>query len=166
MSMSHGQTAPRPARDRDGPGRAALRVLAHDLSGYQPADLPVGVAAAAAAYLGEPAPDALPAICACAWPLVSFGLNFVVQTARLARKSPGCLSSLRWLRPGFVRYETRLASAGRQSAFCALSSLMPGTLPTGSDETGALMIHCLDVEQLVAADLAVEEASLSSDARR
>ena len=34
---------------------------------------------------------------------------------------------------------------------------MPGTLPTGTDENGALIVHCLDVGQPVAANLAAEE---------
>ena len=45
--------------------------------------------------------------------------------------------------------------------FCALSSLLPGTLPTGSNEEGALVVHCLDVGQPVAANLAAEEALFS-----
>jgi multicomponent Na+:H+ antiporter subunit E len=36
-------------------------------------------------------------------------------------------------------------------------SLLPGTVPTGSAE-GGLLIHCLDVGQPVAAQLAEEEA--------
>jgi multicomponent Na+:H+ antiporter subunit E len=62
------------------------------------------------------------------------------------------------IRPGFVAYDTSLRSTSTRSAFCALSSLLPGTLPTGSDEHGALSIHCLDVDQPVAANLAEEEA--------
>jgi multicomponent Na+:H+ antiporter subunit E len=34
---------------------------------------------------------------------------------------------------------------------------MPGTLPTGTNEQGALLVHCLDVAQPVAANLAAEE---------
>lgn len=42
--------------------------------------------------------------------------------------------------------------------FTSLTSLLPGTVPTGSDESGAVLVHCLDVEQPVAAQLAAEEA--------
>jgi multicomponent Na+:H+ antiporter subunit E len=42
--------------------------------------------------------------------------------------------------------------------FTTLMSLLPGTVPAGSDEKGGLLIHCLDVEQPVVAQLAVEEA--------
>ena len=45
-----------------------------------------------------------------------------------------------------------------RNMFTALMSLLPGTVPTGSDASGALVIHCLDVEQPVIAQLAAEEA--------
>jgi multicomponent Na+:H+ antiporter subunit E len=34
---------------------------------------------------------------------------------------------------------------------------MPGTLPTGTNEEGALLVHCLDTSQPVAANLSAEE---------
>jgi multicomponent Na+:H+ antiporter subunit E len=42
--------------------------------------------------------------------------------------------------------------------FTSLMSLLPGTVPTGSDEKEGLLVHCLDVEQPVLAQLAAEEA--------
>jgi len=44
--------------------------------------------------------------------------------------------------------------------FTALMSLLPGTVPVGSDQSGALVIHCLDIWQPVTAQLAAEEALL------
>ena len=46
-----------------------------------------------------------------------------------------------------------------RSAERVLRSLQsaPGTLPTGTDDHGALLIHCLDVDQPIAANLATEE---------
>jgi multicomponent Na+:H+ antiporter subunit E len=61
------------------------------------------------------------------------------------------------LEPGFVACPLRLPDGGERSAFCALSSLMPGTLPTGANDGGELLVHCLDVGQPVAANLAAEE---------
>jgi len=61
------------------------------------------------------------------------------------------------LQPGLVACPLRLPEGNKRSAFCALSSLMPGTLPTGTDEQGALLVHCLDMSQPVAANLAAEE---------
>ena len=62
------------------------------------------------------------------------------------------------LRPGFVAYHTHLPPGLTRSAFCAETSLLPGTLPCGSDEKGGLAIHCLDVTQPVVEQLVAEEA--------
>lgn len=62
------------------------------------------------------------------------------------------------LRPGFITYATTLESGPRRSAYRALMSLQPGTMPVSADEAGDLLIHCLDVGQPVAAQLAAEEA--------
>jgi hypothetical protein len=42
-------------------------------------------------------------------------------------------------------------------AFTSLMSLLPGTVPTGVEREGGLLIHCLDVEPPVAAQLAEQE---------
>ena len=63
--------------------------------------------------------------------------------------------------PGFVACPLRLPAGGERSAFCALSSLMPGTLPTGTDEEGALLVHCLDIGQPVAANSALKSGCSS-----
>jgi multicomponent Na+:H+ antiporter subunit E len=47
----------------------------------------------------------------------------------------------------------------RRNVFAALTSLLPGTVPTGEYE-GQLLYHCLDIEQPVLAELAAEEAAL------
>lgn len=62
------------------------------------------------------------------------------------------------LRPGFVVYRTHLPPGLTRSAFCTETSLLPGTLPCGSDDKGRLAIHCLDVTQPVVKQLAAEEA--------
>jgi multicomponent Na+:H+ antiporter subunit E len=41
-----------------------------------------------------------------------------------------------------------------------MTSLLPGTLPCGSDRDAGLVIHCLDVSQPVARGLQAEEALL------
>ena len=64
------------------------------------------------------------------------------------------------LRPGFVTYPIRMRPSPARSAFLSMASLLPGTLPTGLDETGAVVVHCLDTEQPVAAQMAAEEALL------
>ena len=40
----------------------------------------------------------------------------------------------------------------------SLASLMPGTLPADTNEDGTLLVHCLDVDEPAAAQLAAEEA--------
>ena len=64
------------------------------------------------------------------------------------------------LQPGFVTYRPRLPPGAALSAFCTVTSLLPGTLPSGTDESGRLMIHCLDKDQPIANQLATEEALL------
>jgi multicomponent Na+:H+ antiporter subunit E len=62
------------------------------------------------------------------------------------------------LRPGFIGYQTQLAEGPALSTFCTVSSLLPGTLPSGRDASGDLAIHCLDTAQPVADQMATEEA--------
>jgi multicomponent Na+:H+ antiporter subunit E len=64
------------------------------------------------------------------------------------------------LHPGFVTYRPQLSKGPGQNAFCTVTSLIPGTLPSGTDESGALVFHCLDAGQPVVEQLAAEEASL------
>jgi multicomponent Na+:H+ antiporter subunit E len=60
--------------------------------------------------------------------------------------------------PGFVLYPVGLPRGPARSAFTTLMSLLPGTVPTGPSQ-GGILIHCLDVSQPVAAQLAAEEAA-------
>jgi multicomponent Na+:H+ antiporter subunit E len=64
------------------------------------------------------------------------------------------------LRPGFVVYQSHFPLGPMQNAFCTMTGLLPGTLPSGSDKNGDLVIHCLDVSQPVVEQLAAEEAVL------
>jgi multicomponent Na+:H+ antiporter subunit E len=62
------------------------------------------------------------------------------------------------LRPGFMVYQARLPPGTKRDAFCAIMSLLPGTLPCGPAQGNGLTIHCLDVTQPVIEELAAEEA--------
>jgi multicomponent Na+:H+ antiporter subunit E len=64
------------------------------------------------------------------------------------------------LRPGFMVYQPHLPPGPTRNAFCTMTSLLPGTLPCGTDQSGDLVIHCLDVSQAVVEQLAAEEALL------
>ncbi|MFO1157964.1 MAG: Na+/H+ antiporter subunit E [Reyranellaceae bacterium] len=129
------------------------------IAGYKAADLPVGIvtagmAAAASLRLMPPTGVRLrPA------PTLRFALNFLKQTAQSGiQVAVLALRPTLALRPGFVRYKTGLPADDRRYAFSALASLLPGTLPTGFDEGGVMLIHGLDVERPIAAELAAEEA--------
>lgn len=156
MSASRDDPAP---RLRVAAARAALFLgFWLMISGRNLSDLPVGLAAVAAATwtslrllpVGRSRLRLLS--------LASFALSFVRQSLISG-------TDVAWralhprlpLRPGFVVYPLHLPPGGARSAFCVLSSLLPGTLPTGTDHNGALLIHCLDADQPVAANLAAEE---------
>jgi len=68
------------------------------------------------------------------------------------------LDPLLSLRPGFVVYQAHLPPGTKRNAFCAIMSLLPGTLPCGPAESNGLTVHCLDVMQPVVEQLAAEEA--------
>ena len=65
------------------------------------------------------------------------------------------------LRPGVVEARLRLAPGFARDAFCAIASLLPGTLLTGfdPDDDRKTWLHSLDVGQPIAEDLSAEEAS-------
>ncbi|HEX5079282.1 MAG TPA: Na+/H+ antiporter subunit E [Geminicoccaceae bacterium] len=129
------------------------------LEGVGIVDLVVGAAtAAAAAWLslrllppasGRPRPLAM----------ARLGAHFLRQSvlagADVARRA---LDPALPLRPGFVRCPLRLPPGTARSAFCAYSSLLPGTLVAGS-EARTLSLHCLDVGQDMAAQTRTEEAA-------
>jgi multicomponent Na+:H+ antiporter subunit E len=79
----------------------------------------------------------------------------VVSGADVARRTLAFRLSLR---PGFVLFAGRLPPGSTRNVFTALMSLLPGTVPAGPGAGGGILIHCLDVEQPVAVQLAAEEA--------
>jgi multicomponent Na+:H+ antiporter subunit E len=132
------------------------------IAGHDPADLPIGLIAAALATwtslrLLPPVKLKLRLLA-----LATFALHFMRQSVSSGVEVAWRAFSPRLpLDPGFVVCPCRLRSTGARSAFCAVSSLLPGTLPAGADEEGALLVHSLDVGQPVAANLAAEEALFS-----
>jgi multicomponent Na+:H+ antiporter subunit E len=65
------------------------------------------------------------------------------------------------LKPGYIAYPVRLPEGPARAGFAAFTSLVPGTLPVGSDTEGRLIYHCLDLDLPVTAGLAVDEALLT-----
>lgn len=64
------------------------------------------------------------------------------------------------LSPGYVHYRPQLPPSDARSLFLAMTSQMPGTIPSGTEPSGTISYHCLDDSQPVASQLADEEARL------
>jgi multicomponent Na+:H+ antiporter subunit E len=129
--------------------------------GFEPADILVGACAAALATwaslrLLPPGQWRLRPVA-----LTRFGLRFLWQSIAAGIDVAWRAFHFRPpLHPGFVTYRPQLAPAPMLNAFCAVASLVPGTLPSGADESGELIIHCLDVEAPVVEQLGAEQTSL------
>lgn len=130
------------------------------LAGVNPTDIPAAAAAIAAATwtslrLLEPSRSRRsgPALVRL---VLLFLYQSVVAGVDVARRA---LDPRLPLRPGFVVYPTGLSRGTRRNVFATLTSLLPGTVPTG-EERGQIVYHCLDVGQPVVAELAAEEGAL------
>lgn len=127
------------------------------IAGRSVSDIPVGAAAAAAAFWVSlkllPSGDAR----------VRAGPLFLL-VARLLRGSlvagfdvaRRALAPRPDLRPGFVSCPLTLPEGEARNVFCLLQSLMPGTLPTGAED-GKALVHGLDLSQPIAENFAAEE---------
>ncbi len=62
------------------------------------------------------------------------------------------------LRPGLVRYGSKLPPGLAQAFFNTIISMVPGTLPLGPAPDGILLVHCLDTGQAVAEGLVSDES--------
>jgi multicomponent Na+:H+ antiporter subunit E len=128
------------------------------LSGFKLTDLPVGVATAVGAtwsslQLSPPGqwsfrPTALARL-VLSFLRQSIGAGIEVAGQALDPRLP--------LRPGSIVYRTQLPQGAKRNAFCTLTSMLPGTLPFGTDETGAVVFHCLDTTKPVTDQLSAEE---------
>ena len=70
------------------------------------------------------------------------------------------------LKPGYVTYPVALPPGTSRNLFTSVTSLMPGTLPSGTGESDGVIYHCLDVDQPVTRDLGQEEARGDHGRRR
>lgn len=129
------------------------------LAGGNPSDLAAGAGAALAAawaslHLLPPGTSRVrPA--ALARLVLRFFRQSMVAGVDVARRA---LDPRLPLHPGFVVYPVGLPRGPVQNMFTTLMSLLPGTVPTGSAASRGILIHCLDVKQPVAVQLAAEEA--------
>ena len=64
------------------------------------------------------------------------------------------------LSTGFVDYKTGFPRGHARNNFATITSLMPGTVPSG-DGPDTIEFHCLDTGQPVAAQMAAEERRLA-----
>lgn len=91
--------------------------------------------------------------------LAGFALRFFGQSVIAGIDVAGrALDPRLPLRPGFIAYRPLLPPGTGADAFCAVTSLLPGTLPSGPSADGGVLVHCLDLGQPVATQLAAEEA--------
>ena len=128
------------------------------LTDAAPADLAVGVVAACAASFVS-----LRLLPAEQWQLrpvaiAKFVAHFLGQS--IAAGTGVALRALDPrlpLQPGFKVYQTHLPPGLKRNAFCAITSLIPGTLPCGPADRDGLTIHCIDMRQPVVEQLAAEE---------
>jgi multicomponent Na+:H+ antiporter subunit E len=81
----------------------------------------------------------------------------VVAGFDVARRA---LSPRMHLDPGYVRFRPRLPASDARSLFQAMTSQMPGTIPSGSPSPDTIVYHCLDASQPVVDQLADEESRL------
>src|SRR5262245_46940146 len=115
------------------------------IAGSNARDLPMGLATAAAATWSSllllPPGASAPRPVVMARLALTFLSQSVVAGLDVARRA---LDPRLPLRPGFVLFPIHLARGPARSAFCIVESLLPGTLPAGSNESGTLVVHCLD----------------------
>ncbi len=130
------------------------------VAGWKPADIPVGVFAAAAAawvslaLLPVTAPPRYRAFLALLFRIMRGSATAGFDIARRALKQQLDL------RPGLAACPISLPPGTARNVFFAIESLQPGTLPAGVDG-GDLIIHGLDLSQPIAADLARDEAQFT-----
>lgn len=127
------------------------------LNGPAPKDLLVGLVASAAGVWAStvlwPAGGKLSLV-----GLIGFLLRFLPQSIvagldvarRAFAREPD-------LRPGFVTCRSRVPSGLARDSACAVMSLQPGKLPVFAAADGTLLIHCLDLREAVAEQVAADE---------
>jgi multicomponent Na+:H+ antiporter subunit E len=167
-SSNESQAAARAEGSDDNPGRIAfspiLRAAAFFgfwlvLTDADPADLAAGLVAAVAAAWAS----------TCLMPRQRWDirpLRVVGLLLRFFRQTVVAGIDVAWraldprlpLRPSIVSYHPILPPGTKRDTFLSIMSLMPGTLPSGPTAGGGITIHCLDVAQPVAEQLAAEES--------
>lgn len=122
-------------------------------------DLPVGIAASVAGVWAS----------TILWPvsgglspgglfrfLLRFLLQSVVAGVKVAREA---FARDPDLRPGFATCRSIVPDGLSRDSACAVMSLQPGKLPVAVAADGTLLVHCLDLREPIAAQVAADEAA-------
>lgn len=122
-------------------------------------DLPVGIAASAAGFWAS----------TMLWPvggspslggLIRFLLRFLPQSGvagvEVARRA---FARDPDLRPGFATCRSIVPGGLLRDSACAVMSLQPGKLPVAVAADGTLLIHCLDLREPIAEQVAADEVA-------
>jgi multicomponent Na+:H+ antiporter subunit E len=127
------------------------------LIGPAPKDLLVGLVAGAvgvwASTLLWPAGGALSPVGFIRF-LLRFLLQSVVAGLDVARRA---FARQPDLQPGFTTCRSSVPSGLARDSACAVMSLQPGKLPVSIAADGTLLIHCLDLREAVAEQVAADE---------
>lgn len=129
------------------------------LMGPAPKDLPVGLAAVAAGVWAStllwPAGGRLSLV-----GLLRFMARFLPQSAvaglDVARRA---FAPRPDLQPGFATCRSSVPVGLARESSCAVMSLQPGKLPISTGPDGTMLIHCLDLREPVAEQVAADEAA-------
>lgn len=129
------------------------------LMGPAPKDLPVGLAAVAAGVWAStllwPAAGRLSLV-----GLLRFMARFLPQSAvaglDVARRA---FAPRPDLQPGFATCRSSVPVGLARESSCAVMSLQPGKLPISTGPDGTMLIHCLDLREPVAEQVAADEAA-------
>ncbi|HWJ71740.1 MAG TPA: Na+/H+ antiporter subunit E [Kaistia sp.] len=131
------------------------------LKGISPTDIVVGIAAALGATVASlrllpPGAHSLDiaALARYAGRFLKQSLLAGIDVARRAFDPALPLAT------GLVTFRPSLSRGFARDLFTTISSMMPGTLPVGEDGKDGLIVHCLDIRQPVAVDMARDEARL------
>jgi len=130
------------------------------LDGVKPAGLAVGVVAAALATWTSLRLWPRSPLRVRFFPLLSLGRHFIWSSVVAGVEVARCAFRPRLgLRPGLVTCDCGIAPGPTRNLFLSMVSLMPGSVPV-ADVDGRIVMHCLDVDQPVAAQMADNEARL------
>ena len=127
--------------------------------GTAPKDMPFGILAAAAATWTSV--ELWPSNSRLSLPgLIRFVLRFLPQAVVAGVDVAWRAMAPRIaLKPGFVSYPVTLSPGLAHGALRAVMSLQPGKLPVSNGAGENLLVHCLDTDAPVAAELAADEAA-------